>query len=460
MGRKNRILLENVLITDVAAEGKALAFVDGKALFVAHAIPGDIIDIQVTNVKKSYMEGYIVEIKEPSPQRIPPFCAHFGVCGGCKWQPLPYHLQLKYKQQHVFDQLTRIGKLTLPDISPIIPSEKSVEYRNKLEFTFSNRSWNDFTDALGFHVAGFFNKVLDIQHCYLQPEPSNIIRQSIKAFAIQHHYDFFDLKTQTGFLRTLMIRITSTAQTMVVLAFAYEDQTKCEALLDYLLEQFPEITSLMYVINSKRNDTFDGLQVLPYRTSSLITERMESLQFKIGPKSFYQTNSEQACKLYGVVRDFASLHGHELVYDLYTGTGTIALFLSRYCREVIGIEYVEEAVADALENAQNNGIHNCRFYAGDMRKLLNIDFITHHGVPDVMVIDPPRAGLHPDVVATILQATPAKIIYVSCNPATQARDMQVLSAQYQIMAIQPIDMFPHTHHVENVALLKKIKEAT
>lgn len=468
MGRRDRLILENILITDIAAEGKALAMVNGKVLFVPQAIPGDVVVVQVTHQKKSYMEGYILRLQTPSPDRIAPFCTHFGDCGGCKWQPLPYHLQLEHKQHQVYDQLTRIGKLTLPQIPPILASEKTQEYRNKLEFTFSNRSWipreelasislenREYQNALGFHVGGFFDRVLDVKHCYLQPEPSNRIRLAIKAFADKHHYSFFDVKKQTGFLRTLMIRTASTGEVMVVIAFAHEDIPKREALLNHLVERFPEVTSLMYVINGKRNDTFEGLEALPYFGTPYIIEQMDSLKFKVGPKSFYQTNSQQAYQLYTIVRNFAELTGNELIYDLYTGAGTIALFLSRGAKEVIGIEYVEEAVADARENAMMNGITNCRFYAGDMRKVLNSDFISQHGIPDVMVLDPPRSGIHPDVIKAIVEATPAKIIYVSCNPATQARDLQLLSEKYQVQAVQTVDMFPHTHHVENVVLLKQ-----
>ena len=464
MGRRDQRIVDNVLITEVAAEGKALAFIDGKALFVPHAIPGDVVDVQVTHQRKNYMEGYMLRLISPSPERITPFCTHYGHCGGCKWQPLPYHLQLKYKQQQINDQLTRIGKILLPQISPILGSEKTQAYRNKLEFSFSNRSWvkreeidenSGYQNALGFHVSGFFDKVLDIEHCYLQPEPSNKIRLAIKAFAEEHQYTFFDLRAQTGFLRTLMIRTASTGETMVVISFAYEDKEKREALCNYLITRFPEITSLMYVINGKRNDTFEGLEVVPYSGTPYIIEQMESLQFKIGPKSFYQTNSEQAYRLYCVVRDFAELKGNEIVYDLYTGIGTIALFLSRYAKEVVGIEYVEEAVADARENVRINSVVNCRFFAGDMRKLLNNQFITQNGIPDIMILDPPRAGIHPDVIKVILETTPSKVIYISCNPATQARDLQMMSEHYRITAIQPVDMFPHTHHVENVALLLK-----
>ncbi|MCL1973975.1 MAG: 23S rRNA (uracil(1939)-C(5))-methyltransferase RlmD [Bacteroidetes bacterium] len=462
------MILENILISGIAAEGKALAMVNGKVLFVPQAIPGDVVDIEITHKKKGYMEGRLLHLRQPSTDRIAPFCPHFGNCGGCKWQSLPYHLQLKYKQQQVYDQLTRIGKLEIPAISPIIGAQKTREYRNKLEFTFSNRSWisrETFESpagfaltqqcALGFHISGFFDKVLDLNHCYLQPEPSNAIRLSIKSFAQEHDYSFFDLKTQTGFLRTLMIRTATTGQVMVVLAFSYEDIEKRTALLDYLMEQFPSITSLMYVINEKRNDSFEGLEVLPYRGTAFIMEQMESFRFKIGPKSFYQTNSDQAYQLYRVVRDFAGGRGCERIYDLYTGTGTIALFLSPYAKEVIGIEYVAEAIADARENADINKIANSRFYAGDLRKVLNADFILRNGKPDLIVVDPPRAGMHPDVVHTILEAAPLKIIYVSCNPATQARDLQVLSTRYSVQAVQPVDMFPHTHHVENVLLLQK-----
>lgn len=470
MGRRDRIIFENVLIETVAAEGNALAHVDGKAVFVPLVIPGDVVDIQITHKRSSYMTGYVTRIVTPSPLRIPPFCAHFGECGGCKWQPLPYDKQLEYKQQQVIDQLTRIGHLTLPAVHPILGSEHTTCYRNKLEFTFSNAQWLTFEQmrdnvtpqpALGFHVGGRFDKVLDIQHCYLQPEPSNAIRLAIKNYALEHHLSFFDLRAQTGFLRTLMIRTASTQEIMVVVVFAHEDAAAGEdastrnALLDYLVRTFPSITSLQYVINTKKNDAFSDLDIIPYHGPAYIMERMENLQFKIGPKSFYQTNNAQAYRLYDSVRTFAQLDGTQRVYDLYTGTGTIALFLASQAREVIGVEYVPEAIEDARENAKINAITNARFYAGDMKDVLTPDFLQREGTPDVVVLDPPRAGVHPDVLDVLLQAAPSRLVYVSCNPATQARDLQQLAVAYDITDVQPVDMFPHTHHVENVVALTR-----
>ena len=467
MSKKEKVILNDILIEGVAAEGNAIAHVDGKVLFVPQCIPGDVVDVRVLRKRKGYMEGQAVNLVKPSADRLEPFCSHYGECGGCKWQPLPYPLQLKYKQQQVADQLTRIGHLSLPEISPILGSEQTEYYRNKLEFTFSNRRWilkgedpeslsgNDWL-ALGFHISGFFDKVLDIHKCWLQDDISNRIRQCIREYCLTHEgYPFFDLRNQEGFIRTLMIRTASTGDLMVVVVFFHEDQERREALLEHVAAQFPEITSLMYVINGKCNDTITDQDVLVFRGKDHIIEEMEGLRFKVGPKSFYQTNSEQAYTLYKVARDFAGLTGNELVYDLYTGTGTIANFVSRQARKVVGIEYVPEAIEDAKVNSALNGIENTLFYAGDMKDILTEGFINEHGKPDVIITDPPRAGMHDDVINVILAAEPQRIVYVSCNPATQARDLGLLHAKYEVRKVQPVDMFPHTHHVENVVLLER-----
>lgn len=461
-------LIEDVLITDVAAEGKCLARVDDVVLFTQYAVPGDVVDVQITKKKHSYMEGRVTQYKRLSDVRCEPRCRHFGTCGGCKWQILPYDRQIQYKQRQVTDALTRIGHLSLPPISPILGSRKVYEYRNKLEYTFSNRRWIPFgTDresltpaemcGVGFHIPGMFDKVLDISQCHLQADISNRVRNHIRQYALEHNLEFFDLRSQQGFLRTLMIRTTSTGELMVLLAFYREMRAEREALLSDLVATFPEITSLQYVINSKCNDTITDQEIIVYHGSDAIYEQMEGLRFKIGPKSFYQTNSEQAYELYKVARNFAHLTGNELVYDLYTGTGTIANFVSRSARHVIGIEYVPEAIDDARINSAENHITNTEFYAGDMKDILTDSFIAQHGRPDVIITDPPRAGMHEDVVHVILNAAPARIVYVSCNPATQARDLEMLSRDYRIDAVQPVDMFPHTHHVENVVLLTRIE---
>ena len=462
--KKQDIILENVLIESVAAEGKALARVDGTVLFVPFAVPGDVVDVKVTKKKKNYMEGYILRIVTPSEHRLEPFCSHFGVCGGCKWQPLPYPMQLQAKQQQVYDQLVRIGHLEVPEISPIIPSDKTVYYRNKLEFTFSRRRWI-FADedpdsmpdeercGLGFHVGKFFDKVLDIKQCYLQKDPSNSIRLFIRDYALEHGLEFFDIREHTGFLRNMFIRTSESGSVMLIICFYHEDAEARTTLLDAVSAAFPQITSLYYVINGKANDSISDQECILYKGEEAIYEYMEGLKFKIGPKSFYQTNTGQAYKLYSVAREYAGLTGNETVYDLYTGTGTIAQFVSSKVRKVIGIEYVPEAIADAKENARANGISNCDFYAGDMKDILTDGFVEQHGRPDVVILDPPRAGIHPDVANVILNAEPKRIVYVSCNPASQARDLAILSSKYTITAVQPVDMFPHTHHVENVVRL-------
>lgn len=466
MGRKKLdLILENVKIEAVAAEGKSLAHVDGTVVFVEFAVPGDIVNVKVTKKKKNYMEGFILEIVKPSEDRLQPFCEHFGICGGCRWQPLPYDMQLKAKQQQVWDQLVRIGHLEIPDISPILPSDKTKYYRNKLEFTFSNKRWiynnedpDSLTDeerlGLGFHVGKFFDKVLDIKDCSLQPEPSNEIRLFIREYAVTHNLEFYNIRENTGFLRNIIIRNNQVGDVMLTVCFAYDDQDKIVPMLDAIAAEFPQIKSLHYVINEKLNDSISDLDCILYKGEDAIWETMGKLKFKIGPKSFYQTNSEQAYKLYSVAKEFAALTGNEVVYDLYTGTGTIAQFISDKASKVIGIEYVKEAIEDARINAEANGITNCTFFDGDMKDILTADFIKEHGKPEVMIIDPPRAGMHPDVVKVIMEAAPERIVYVSCNPASQARDLAMMSPMYEITAVQPVDMFPHTMHVENVCALK------
>jgi 23S rRNA (uracil1939-C5)-methyltransferase len=467
MARKRKPLptLESVEITDVAAEGNALARVDEMVVFVPFAAPGDVVDIKLDKKKKSYAEGHIVAMHQESPIRVKPRCSHFTICGGCRWQHLPYEFQLKCKQQQVVDALTRIAKVELPEISPILGSKNIWEYRNKMEYTFSNKCWLTFEqlnsgeefpdrDAVGFHIPGAFDKVLDIERCYLQDDFSNKLRLHIKAFGKANGYTFYDLRAQQGFLRTLMVRIASTGEIMALLVVGENNQEKIEALLSDVKTNFPEITSLLYTINTKVNDTFGDLDIITYSGKDYIEEEMEGLRFRVGPKSFYQTNSRQAYELYKVARNFADLTGNELVYDLYTGTGTIANFVSRKAAKVIGIEYVEDAIADAKINSAVNGIDNTLFYAGDMKDVLTDEFIAEHGHPDVMIVDPPRAGMHGDVVDVIMRAEPKRIVYVSCNPATQARDLALLDSKYKVLAVQPVDMFPHTHHVENVVKLE------
>ncbi len=462
--RKELPVIEGVEITDVAAEGKALGRVDEMVVFVPFAAPGDVIDVKIDKKRKSYAEGHIERLVKPSDIRVEPRCEHFTVCGGCRWQHLPYDFQLACKQRQVTDALTRIAKVELPEITPIKGSADIWEYRNKMEYTFSNRCWLTFEqlrsgedfpdrDAAGFHIPGAFDKVLDIKRCHLQDDLGNRLRLFIKDFGKQHGYAFYDLRAQQGLLRTLMIRIASTGEIMAVMVFGEDDRDKIKTLLDAVREAFPEITSLMYVVNTKVNDTIADQEVMLHSGKPYIEEEMEGLRFRVGPKSFYQTNSRQAYELYKVARDFARLSGGELVYDLYTGTGTIANFVSRRASRVIGIEYVEDAIADARINSEVNGITNTEFFAGDMKDVLTDEFITEHGRPDVMIVDPPRAGMHQDVVDVILRAEPARIVYVSCNPATQARDLALLDCKYGVEAVQPVDMFPHTQHVENVVAL-------
>ena len=467
--RKELPLLEKVTITDVAAEGKAIARVDDMVVFVPYVAPGDVVDLQVKHKKHHYAEAEAVKFHTYSPLRAVPFCQHYGVCGGCKWQILPYEEQIKYKQKQVTDNLTRIGKIELPDISPILGSKKTQCYRNKLEYTFSNKRWltaeevkqevtYEQMNAVGFHIPTAFDKVLAIEKCWLQDDISNRIRNAIRDYAYAHDYSFQNLRTHEGMLRNLIVRTSTTGELMVILVCKIETEEQMERyreLLQYVAETFPEITSLLYIINNKVNDTITDLEVHTFRGNDHIYEEMEGLRFKVGPKSFYQTNSEQAYELYKVARHFAGLTGNELVYDLYTGTGTIANFVARQARQVVGIEYVPEAIEDAKVNSAINGITNTLFYAGDMKDLLTDEFIQEHGRPDVIITDPPRAGMHQDVVDVILRAEPQRIVYVSCNPATQARDLQLLDPKYRVTAVQPVDMFPHTHHVENVVRLEK-----
>ena len=462
-------LLEKITITDVAAEGKALAKVNDLVVFVPYVVPGDVVDLQVKRKKNKYAEAVAVNFHEYSSKRAVPFCQHYGVCGGCKWQCLSYEDQIKYKQKQVTDNLTRIGKVELPEISPILGSEKTEFYRNKLEFTFSDKRWltekevkaevkYDQMNAVGFHIPGAFDKVLAIEKCWLQDDISNQIRNTIRDYAYEHGLAFYNIRNHEGLLRNLMIRTSSTGELMVLLQVRVstdKDLENTKSLLAHVAEKFPQITSLLYVVNNKCNDTINDLDVEVFKGNDHIFEEMEGLRFKVGPKSFYQTNSEQAYNLYKVTRDFAGLTGDELVYDLYTGTGTIANFVSRKAKKVVGIEYVPEAIEDAKVNSAINGIENTLFYAGDMKDILTLDFINEHGRPDVIITDPPRAGMHNDVIDVILFAEPKRIVYVSCNPATQARDLQLLDVKYKVVAVQPVDMFPHTHHVENVVLLEK-----
>ena len=467
MGRRKEFpLLEKVKISDIGAEGNAVARVDNLVVFVPMLIPGDIVDIRVIKKRKKYLEGRAVKFHEYSPDRIEPRCLHFGVCGGCKWQHLPYILQLQYKQKQVKDNLTRIGKIDLPDISPIIGSADEYFYRNKLEFTFSDKRWltkEEVTsgekfekeDALGFHIPGLFDKVLDIQECHLQPEPSNTIKNAVREYSHQNNLKFFDLREQKGFLRNIVIRNSMAGNVMVIVVFFQDDEEMRNGLLDFLADEFPQISSLMYVINSKKNDSLNDQTPVLYKGEDHIVEEMDGLKFRIGPKSFYQTNTRQALELYRTARNFAALTGKETVYDLYTGTGTIANYIAAYCEKVIGIEYVDEAVEDARINSKLNGIHNCTFFAGDMKEVLSDAFFKLHGKPDVVITDPPRAGMHEEVINIINNASPGRIVYISCNPSTQSRDIQMLSGSYYVSAVQPVDMFPHTHHVENVVLLER-----
>ncbi len=468
MKKKNLPLIENVEITGIAAEGKALTRINDMVVFVPYCVPGDVVDLQVTKRKHSFMEARVERIVHLSNKRCEAVCRHYGTCGGCKWQILPYEEQLRYKQQQIVDNLTRIGKVELPEISPILGSKHIYQYRNKLEFTFADRKWLSWDEiraaggienvdnsyGVGFHIPNCFDKVLDITECHLMPDINNRIRNGIRDYARAHGLSFYNEHSHTGQLRTLILRSNHRGEIMLIVSFGEKINDACRALLEWLHIEFPEIVSLLYVENEKMNDTIGDQTVHVFYGQDHIMEQMEDLQFKVGPKSFYQTNTEQAYELYKVARSFAGLTGNELVFDLYTGTGTIANFVARQARRVIGIEYVPEAIEDAKVNAQLNGLDNTLFFAGDMKDILNTDFISQYGRPDVIITDPPRAGMHEDVVNTILFAAPRRIVYVSCNPATQARDLALLDTRYRVTRVQPVDMFPHTQHVENVVLLE------
>lgn len=458
-------MLNRILITDIGAEGNAIARVEGQVVFIPMLVPGDVVDIRITRKKRNYLEGRVIRFHEYSPDRIKPLCRHFGVCGGCKWQHLPYELQLKHKEKQVTDTLTRIGKVRPDEILPVVASDDVYYYRNKLEYTFSDRRWftkeeleteTDFAgkDALGFHVPGFFDKVLDIKECHLQPEPSDSIRNAVRRYAHRKGLSFFNLRQQSGFLRNLIIRSSESGDIMVIVVFFLDEQERIEGLLDYLSEEFPRITSLWYIINRKKNDSLADQEPVLYRGDDHLTEEIDGLKFRVGPKSFFQTNTCQAEKLYAIAREFAGLTGKETVYDLYTGTGTIAAYMASRAARVTGIEYIEEAVQDARINSEINNIKNTEFFSGDLKDVLSGSFFRDHGYPDVVITDPPRAGMHPDVVRSIMEAGPGKIVYISCNPATQARDISMLAERYEVEKVQPVDMFPQTHHIENVALLK------
>ncbi|WP_024772590.1 23S rRNA (uracil(1939)-C(5))-methyltransferase RlmD [Aquimarina macrocephali] len=468
MARKNRRqIFENIEVIDAGAKGKSIAKApDGKVIFVNNAVPGDVADIQTTKKRKAFYEGSATTFHKLSDKRVEPTCEHFGTCGGCKWQFMGYEHQLAYKQQEIVNNLTRLGKIELPEVSSILGSEDQFFYRNKMEFSFSDSRWLTLDEirsdseiqnrnALGFHIPGMWDKILDINKCHLQEDPSNDIRNKVKAFATENNLSFYNARNQHGFLRTLMIRIASTGEIMVLFQFFHEDVEKRTLLLDYMVSEFPEITSLQYTINPKGNDTIYDQEVICYKGKDYIEEEMEGLRFRINAKSFYQTNSKQAYELYKVTRDFANLTGEELVYDLYTGTGTIAQFVAKKAKKVIGVEAVPEAIEDAKENAKRNNIDNVEFYVGDMKKVFTKDFISLHGQPEVVITDPPRDGMHKDVVGQLLNISPQKIVYVSCNSATQARDLSLLDEMYKVSKVQPVDMFPQTYHVENVVLLEK-----
>ena len=465
--KTDKIVFENVEVLDAGAKGVSVAKApDGKVIFIPNVVPGDVADIQTFKKRKAYYEGKAINFHSYSQDRTEPICQHFGACGGCKWQNMKYEKQLFYKHQEVYNNLKRIGKIELPEFEPILGSKEQFFYRNKMEFSFSNARWlteeevksgEDLVreNALGFHIPKMWDKILDIQKCHLQPDPSNDIRNAIREFANANNMEFFNPREQSGFLRSLMIRTASTGELMIVIQFFKEDVEKRELLLKFLLEKFPNVTSLQYIINGKANDTIYDQDVICYHGREYIIEEMEGLKFSINAKSFYQTNPEQAFELYSITRDFAGLTGEELVYDLYTGTGTIAQFVSKKAKKVIGVEAVPEAIADAKINADRNNITNCEFFVGDMKNVFNDEFIAQHGQPDVIITDPPRDGMHKDVVDQILKIAPKRVVYVSCNSATQARDLALMDEMYKVIRVRPVDMFPQTHHVENVVLLEK-----
>ncbi|GIM59869.1 23S rRNA (uracil(1939)-C(5))-methyltransferase RlmD [Capnocytophaga canimorsus] len=468
MKKKNqKLVFENIEVIDAGAKGKSVAKApDGRVIFLSDAVPGDVVDVQTTKKRNAYYEGFVIKLHKSSERRTAPVCEHFGYCGGCKWQNMSYEHQLFYKQKEVENNLKRLGKIELPEIQPILGSEKIYFYRNKMEFSFSDTRWLtpeeikdsesiDNRNGLGFHISGAWDKILDVKKCHLQADPSNAIRLAVKQFALKHEMPFYSPRNQSGFLRSMMIRTASTGELMVVIQFFEENKTQRELLLDFLSEKFPQITSLQYIINGKANDSIYDQEIICYKGRDYIYEEMEGLRFKINAKSFYQTNSEQAYELYKVALDFAQLTGNELVYDLYTGTGTIAQFVAKKARKVVGVEAVPEAIEDAKVNAQNNNITNVSFFVGDMKNVFNEAFIAENGVPDLIITDPPRDGMHKDVVQQILNIAPPKVVYVSCNSATQARDLALMDAMYKVTKVQPVDMFPQTHHVENVVLLEK-----
>jgi 23S rRNA (uracil1939-C5)-methyltransferase len=463
--KKKKIVIEKVLVEDYAAEGKSLARVDGKVIFIAEAVPGDIVDVRLSKNKKDWAEGRPVFYHKLSADRVQPFCQHFGVCGGCQWQMLPYEKQLQYKQKQVSDNLQRIGKLTLPPFEPIEGAYPTTRYRNKLEYTFSNTRYllreelqNDQIttqmNVAGFHAKGLFDKIVDIKECHLQPEPTNAIRLAIKDFALKNNYSFYDIREHSGFLRIVQVRICRSGEVMVNIVFGQEDEKKRIALLDHLLQLFPSITTLLYTINTKKNDSLNDQSPVTYYGKGFVVETLEDFKFKIGPKSFFQTNTSQGEKLYQITRDFAELTGNETVYDLYCGTGSIGIFLSVKAKKIIGVEMIQEAIDDANESARINGIGHAQFFTGDVSEICNDSFFALHGRPDVIITDPPRAGMHETLVRKILEIQAPLVVYVSCNPATQARDLNILSEKYQVTRVRPVDMFPHTHHIENVVQLK------
>jgi 23S rRNA (uracil1939-C5)-methyltransferase len=463
--KQKNIILERILVEDYAAEGKSLARVGGKVIFIEQAVPGDIVDVRLSKSKKDWAEGRAIRTHEFSADRVKPFCSHFLVCGGCKWQMLPYKKQLQYKQQQVKDNLQRIGKIAMPEMLPVMGSDNSEYYRNKLEYTFSNKRFllshevKDETisaeqNVLGFHAPGLFDKVVDIDTCYLMAEPNNAIRLAVKKFAVENNFTFYDIRNHTGLLRTMQLRICTTGEVMVNIVFGEDDKEKRELLLDHLANEFPGITALLFTVNTKMNDSLFGLEPVVYKGKDHVVEMLEDFKFIIGPKSFFQTNTKQGEKLYQITRDFAELTGNETVYDLYCGTGSIGIFVSKQAKKIIGVELVEEAIEDAKKNAVLNNLTNTSFFAGDVIEICNDDFFTKHGRPDVIITDPPRAGMHEKLVKKILDIAAPLVVYVSCNPATQARDLSLLAEKYEVTKIQPVDMFPHTHHIENVVQLK------